>query len=252
MATPAKKQKLITSFFPSSSSASSPSAPSTPSTTSSKGKHIKKKCPWTGCSEICASTDTLRRHYRRHSKLKPYICFGKGSCDQACITKQSLENHFSAAHGGKLTAANMKVLQLELDQEAAILGIKNRNRGKVYMGNEKTAQVSKFTLEPLSRVILDTDGFYLCPVCKSKNDTACRLKEHYRRHFNCRPFQCSYDEAKCQYLDYTKSQIQRHLEAVHNFIGAGSFKVNQEFLNFEKTIFENFDAKVYNLAFEDN
>ncbi len=146
----------------------------------------------------------------------------------------------------------MKVLQLELDQEAAILGIKNRNLGKVYKGNGKTPEVSKFTLEPLGRVTLDTDGFYLCPVCKSKNDTAHRLKEHYRRHFNCPPYQCTYDENKCEYSEYTKSQIQRHLKLVHNFIGAGGFKVNKEFLTFEETIFENFDEKVHNLAFEDN
>lgn len=231
------KRRRVNYSPPPSPSSSSSSEDETSEPVNEDGTR-RLKCPWRKCKTAVKDSTQLRCHYRRHSKLKPYVCIYP-SCDHPGFNlKSHTIAHIIKKHNlsGKPEAKrHVKVLQKELDEETKLLGIRSHIRGEVFVEDvsddddhdndveDNEDESTDRTMIVLPRIDTihrnPTTGHYICPFsgCTKEKISVAHLKIHYRTHCgnNFRPYQCIFDPATCQYTSKQRDAMKAHIRRVH-------------------------------------
>lgn len=183
----------------------------------------KYNCPLPECETTWKKPSDCRIHFRsRHTQVRPFSCAFPSCNHRPFSVKSKAISHIFEAHflASKCQAPKyLKVDQTALDEEAKllcplILGNEEYKRGD---DNEESTED---TLPHFDAIYQNpATGYLICPVrgCNQNVKRLKDLKNHYLLHLNSKwqTYRCVFNTALCQFSSNKRSNIKRHICAVH-------------------------------------
>ena len=169
--------------------------------TLNKPKKVLKceMCPYTTKGVFSGQADKLKRHVRRHTGEKPYVCDMEKECHEKFISSSELIGHKRRKH------THEKPFCCYIC-------------GKAFIASSQLKQHSYI------RHSVERQKTLKCDICDFCTDTTSSIRTHRKIHF---PAVKTFDCDKCNKVFRTRSRLSRHQISLHDESAEKKFKCEQ-------------------------